>query len=171
MGLRYCANSRVYNNLLIQDIEPPAAYCYSYSKGTAAGLKSDYNSFQYVNGKFAEYQPSEFGAVSYYNTLTDWQNAQSRDLTSIEGDPILNGDDYHLSDTSPCIDVGCDMSTSGITDDIDAEDRPYNLIFDIGCDESQPVEIQYDTPEEKFYIKVPIANTIMFVPPDYTNRR
>jgi hypothetical protein len=47
-------------------------------------------------------------------------------------DPLLRGDNLHLSEFSPAIDQAPDV---GVTDDIDGETRPLDAGFDIGADE------------------------------------
>jgi hypothetical protein len=43
--------------------------------------------------------------------------------------------DFHLVAGSPAIDKGMDLTSVGVTTDIDGDARPYNKIFDIGADE------------------------------------
>ena len=54
---------------------------------------------------------------------------------NIDSDPMFfnpGSDDFHLTVSSPCIDVGSD---AGIYDDIDGDTRPQGEWFDIGSDE------------------------------------
>ena len=52
---------------------------------------------------------------------------------NIESDPLfVGGDDYHLTEGSPCIDAGMD---AGVYTDMDGDVRPSGAWFDIGADE------------------------------------
>ena len=52
---------------------------------------------------------------------------------NFDADPLFVGDgDYHLSETSPCIDAG---TAAGVLTDIDGDLRPQGAGFDVGADE------------------------------------
>lgn len=107
-----------------------ANYGIIISNDTRTGFSSDYNDFYNV------------ATIGYWDsanqtTLEDWQTAANSDRHSIITDPLFSSttaglEDFHLQDSSLCIDAG--QNNSGLTDDYDNEPRPYN-IADIGADE------------------------------------
>ena len=55
---------------------------------------------------------------------------------NVDTDPLfVGGGDYHLTAGSPCIDTGTD---AGVYTDIDGDDRPFGIGFDMGADEYVP---------------------------------
>ncbi|MFH1536539.1 MAG: fibronectin type III domain-containing protein [Patescibacteria group bacterium] len=82
--------------------------------------------------------------VEGYTSLADWQNdALALDGNSLDSDPVLSSitsgsEDLHLTNSSPAIDAGADVSAYSaiyLISDIDKETRPYNSSYDIGADE------------------------------------
>ncbi|SEW50287.1 PKD domain-containing protein [Chitinophaga arvensicola] len=65
----------------------------------------------------------------------DWSNQTNISATTVAAalfkDPANN--DYHLQATSPAVDKGTDLTSIGITTDLDGNPRPYNKIFDAGA--------------------------------------
>lgn len=58
---------------------------------------------------------------------------------NINADPLfVGGGDYRLTANSPCIDVGEDLSATGLVTDLDGNVRPYGYSYDIGAYEFDP---------------------------------
>lgn len=142
----------------------------SLSENTPA-LDTDVADVQIIDYNFYQYIPGTSDMHSHYATLEAWQAAEGHDGHALEGDPLFEADGYHIKFMSPCKDMADSMLLSGmavlINEDIEEEYRPFGAGSDIGAD-----EVKWDIfPEENFYVKVPIANIIRFITPDYANRR
>jgi trimeric autotransporter adhesin len=78
------------------------------------------------------------GTFGFFNsadvaTLAAWQTAVGQDVASINVDPaFLSTTDLHIGSTSPVVDAGANV---GVTNDFDADVRPFNSLYDIGADE------------------------------------
>ena len=68
-------------------------------------------------------------------SLSDWQG-MGYDMHSINADPKLTPG-FLLKPGSPAIDAGTDVSTYGVTTDIEGNHRPYGSNYDIGAYEYQ----------------------------------
>lgn len=91
-----------------------------------------------------------------YSTLVDWRAATSYDDNSQTNDPLLTSieptlEDFHLQDSSPCIDAGTNVAE--VLSDYDVETRPYN-ITDIGADERPIIGAIPISMEESAKVKI-----------------
>ena len=79
-----------------------------------------------------------------YTTLATWEAASSNIVDNVEGDPLFTdagAEDFTIGTGSSAIDVGLDLSGSGVTEDLLGVARPVNTIFDIGAYEfDAPIE-------------------------------
>lgn len=64
-------------------------------------------------------------------SLSNWQ-ALGADIHSLNADPNLTAS-FLLKSDSPAIDAGTDVSSFGVTTDLDGSHRPYGSRFDIGA--------------------------------------
>jgi len=124
------------NNICIRE-DSDDSYLMSF-RSTGDGFaywNMNYNCY-FQNGisKLVEWYMDE-GPLYTAANLASWQAQTGQDPNSLEIDPLIDIDKYHLTADSPCIDVGTDLSSHDVTKDIDEENRPINLIYDIGCDE------------------------------------
>jgi len=106
------------------------------------------------DGNFYQYgdvgQVFAYEGANYWDTLTLWQSGSSQDLNSYEGNPLFEGDGFHIKVLSPCVDNALIQWTDwdgssynvGVYIDYDLQNRPMGLGFDIGCDEVfiKPIE-------------------------------
>lgn len=99
-----------------------------FSSGVLTGHDIDYNSF--------------FGAVGIqwgsttYNSKSAWTAATSHGDNSVWADPLFTdseNDDYSIATNSPAKDAGADLTSLGITEDIEGVSRPQGSAFDIGA--------------------------------------
>ncbi|OGY86388.1 MAG: hypothetical protein A2233_00525 [Candidatus Kerfeldbacteria bacterium RIFOXYA2_FULL_38_24] len=67
----------------------------------------------------------------YYTRSTP---TEINDIDSVYANPLLDATG-HLTSTSPAIDTGADVTSFGVTDDIDGQKRPNDNYYDIGADE------------------------------------
>lgn len=69
---------------------------------------------------------------------------------NIDEDPLFEAsDDFHLQPTSPCVDAGND---AGVFEDIDSDERPLMMGFDIGADEVTPEGPSLKVIPSSFYL-------------------
>jgi len=143
----------------------------SLSENTPA-LDTGVGDVMNIDYNFYQYNPT-IGADmhSNYADLETWQAVEGHDENALEGDPLFEADGYHIKPISPCVDMANGALLFGmaapIDEDIDEDFRPLGAGSDIGADE-------VDFPplfEENLYVKVPMANIIRFITPDYANRR
>jgi hypothetical protein len=90
-----------------------------------------------------DYDPDctfRFNNGSELTSLAAWQSAlggcpgTGNECSSVECNPtFVSGDDYHLQASDTCAkDAGMD---TGILEDYDGQNRPFNIVYDIGADE------------------------------------
>lgn len=80
-----------------------------------------------------------------YSSLSSWQSASSQDVHSFLDNPGFvdaDGEDYSLQSSSSAINKGVNLTSEGITDDINGTSRPQGGDFDIGA-----YEYVTDTPD------------------------
>jgi hypothetical protein len=126
------------NNIFRIDESTTACWAINHYQGT---LTSDYNCV-YSSGPGALYNMGRDGSTNYA-TLALWQGATSRDLNSIEGDPLfVNATDLHI-DTRYYLVDSAGTPIAGITDDIDGDLRDATYP-DIGADEYTRTPLEHD---------------------------
>ncbi|MFH1425947.1 MAG: right-handed parallel beta-helix repeat-containing protein [Candidatus Kerfeldbacteria bacterium] len=129
----------VTNTTLANNIISTNSTGINFGNSVAGGFSSDYNVIYSPGGANAGYwEPTTTTA----DTLAEWYAASGQDNpagNSIEADPLFAGapSDLHLLIASPAINEGVDLTASGITDDYDAQGRPWLGAgsYDIGADE------------------------------------
>ena len=108
-------------------------YGYMVMRNNIIAFNGDYGIKKSQTGT---YFYSEFNDV-YGNTPADYLDVTPQH-TDFSLDPLVDGT-YHLSEFSPCIDAGKDMSTV-LTDDVDGDPRAASVggdgLYDVGADES-----------------------------------
>jgi len=78
------------------------------------------------------------GVLWHANSDRNWSGAGTVDISqATSGDPAFEADGYHLTAGSAAIDQGVD---SGISEDIDGDDRPAGSGHDLGADEYRSPE-------------------------------
>jgi len=93
----------------------------------------DYNSYYPDTGTL-------FYLVDTAYNFTDWKTQTSQDANSITSDPVVSStSDFHLQNTSPCIDTGTDVS---LTTDYDGVAIPQGAGVDRGAYEYLSATIQ-----------------------------
>ncbi|MEO0081945.1 MAG: right-handed parallel beta-helix repeat-containing protein [candidate division WOR-3 bacterium] len=125
----YGYNEKQQNNILVS----PSTYTYYRYYGDNFPQVSNNNCFWRLDAGTSVIYSYSYGA----QTLAQWRSSTSRDLNSINVDPLIGGTlNPHLKTGSPCIGAGAPVT--GITKDIDGDTRksgtPPNGP-DIGADE------------------------------------
>lgn len=123
----------LFNNILCNT----DGVCLEVEILNSANLFSNFNSFTAFapNPKIVK-----LNGITY-TSLAAWQAATLKDLNSIEPiDPEFIDEtvrEYHLRETSPCKDAGTNSFNGYLapSNDIDGQNRPSNLLYDIGADE------------------------------------
>jgi hypothetical protein len=110
---------------------------------------------------FTEYSPE----VSYSDVQEGYSGAGNINVNPLFVD-ALNGD-YHLQETSPCIDVG--TVTGAPSEDMDGDGRPYGAGVDMGADEYAPdftpptvSSISRSVPSGEFTNAAQVSYTVAF---------
>ncbi|MBU0731668.1 right-handed parallel beta-helix repeat-containing protein [Patescibacteria group bacterium] len=100
-------------------------------------VESDYNLF--YMGASDVTAARTFPTLNTYPTLANWQaSGYGQDENSLDNDPKIAGSgDLHLTNESPAVDAGDNVSAEStyLNQDIDKEPRPYGPAYDIGADE------------------------------------
>ena len=122
-GSNESGSVRVWNNTIVS------------SRGDGIGWSSDVGSDNQIRnnlvvGSGGTNIPRSSDVETAHNLVAD--------SVSAAGFVDEAGDDYGLSDGSPAIDAGGDLSAMGITDDIDCVARPQGAAYDVGAHEHQP---------------------------------
>lgn len=105
---------------------------------SGAAISSLYNSIFTITNNLLAFNTqgiitNGISTISGWNNLF-WKNGSNvfTGTNAVIANPILTGDGYHLSSTSPAIDSGISVD---IDRDIDGDERPNGLGSDIGADE------------------------------------
>jgi hypothetical protein len=124
------------NNLIYQPFDVPTPMVtvrYTEDLGGLIGLTGnpsmDYNCY-YIKGKTAWFQDGRPANRVEQCDLARWRKHINGETHSFEADPVIN-QDFHLLDTSPCLDKG--RMHDYVTYDFDQQRRLNR--FDIGADE------------------------------------
>lgn len=114
-----------HNNIIVTESSTAVVFT---NGGTTSGNSFDYNlyfpsaGFYYGGNKYASLNAVQSGIGFEQNGLSadpQFANAAS--------------DNYRLSSSSPCIDTGVDVSSSGVVEDIEGKPRPQGKGFDRGA--------------------------------------
>ncbi|MBN2090823.1 right-handed parallel beta-helix repeat-containing protein [candidate division KSB1 bacterium] len=143
-----CVNPVMINNLIFQPFDVPTPMVtvrYTADLGGLIGLKGnpsmDYNCY-YIKGKTAWFQDGRPANRVEQCDLPRWRKHINGETHSFEADPMINRD-FHLLETSPCIDNG--RMHNYVTYDFNQQRRQNR--FDIGADElniTTSVEFQHN---------------------------
>jgi len=121
-------NTTVKNNIFAND---------RYEINIASAANQGHTIVYNLYGTGAEWRASG----TTYTSLSSWYSAQGYDdpSHSFEASPGFAdavNDDYSLDSNSAAIDKGTNLTSEGITEDIEDNDRPQGSGFDIGAYES-----------------------------------
>jgi hypothetical protein len=114
----------VANNILLHDGQRGAI---NIVPDSLSGFVSDHNA---VTNRFSKDDGESF------LTLAQWRNATNQDGNSFVSEPAVlfvdaAANDYHLSATSPAIDVGSSLGAPNV--DLEGNGRPFGSTHDIGA--------------------------------------
>ena len=116
----YCQRDSIITNCTIVDQAGSGLYLNGYAHDIT-------NSIIWGNSGSGQISGSGTANVTYSDVEGGWSGTGN-----IDDDPLLF-DSSHLTDTSPCIDVG--TATGAPAEDIDEETRPQGTGIDMGADE------------------------------------
>ena len=132
-------NPVLRNNIVVQSGNENSTIIeirYSNELGGLSGLSgmpTMSNNRYYVKNGTAVFEDNRPG-YEFSGGLSQWQSHISGDTGTTEGDPEFVASttgDYHLSSTSPCIDIG--TSNGAPVTDFDGVTRPQGYGYDVGA--------------------------------------